>query len=820
VTVVQPRPVSAAVGFSRTACAHCGAPLAPGDGEFCCTGCSGAHALVRGLGLDAFYRRQETAAGTLRPPEAPPATDFAALAQPGPGGTHGLDLIVSGLSCGACVWLVEQALAAEPDVTRARAALSTRRLSVAWRGGAERARDLAALIARLGFRVAPWSPACLRATEDAEGRALVRALGIAAFGAANVMLLSLAVWVGVDMGPETRHLLHWLAALVALPTVLVAGAPFYRSAWEAVRAGRVNMDLAVSIGVLAATAMSLSETLRNGEYTWFDSATSLLALLLAGRVLDRAMRRRARQAVAELLALQEGGVALLLPDGSTRGVPAGNVKPGDRLLVTAGERLRLDGTAAEPVVLDTSATTGESLPREISVGAALPAGAVNMGAPFVLHVTAAARDGSLAQLARVLERAEGSRGHFVSIADKAARLYVPVVHVIAAATFLGWWLGMGVGWQAALVPAVAALIVTCPCGLAIAVPAVQVAAVGALFRHGVLVASPTALERLAGADHAVLDKTGTLSEGRPELLDAERIDPGALRLAAGLARASRHPLAEALVRACPDAPALDGVREIPGRGLVRGSLRLGSRLLRRGGDRALRHDAVPGGGGWDAGGVPFRGPAARRCRRVGRGAARPRAGNGTPLGGRGRRGGSGGRGDRRRGLAGAGDAGRQGRADRGAARRGREAADGRRRHQRRGGAGAGACLGQPRDGNRHRAGRLRHRAAGRGAVDAAAGGRRGAAGTAPGGGEHRLQPRLQRRRRADGGAGVRHAAGRRAGDGEQLSHRHRQRAAGGAGRPAHSGTGESSRLRQRSAKLVRVWRTPGRRYSRSRSRRS
>jgi Cu2+-exporting ATPase len=547
----------------------------PGQGEFCCTGCSGAHALVRGLGLDAFYRRQETAAGTLRPPEAV-TTDFAAHARDKAGGVMELDVIVSGLSCGACVWLVEQALAAEPDVLKARASLSARRLSIAWRGDASRARDFAALIARLGFRAAPWSPACLRATEDAEGRALIRALGIAAFGSMNVMLVSIAVWVGTDMEVATRHMMHWLAALIALPTVLVAGMPFYRSAWDAIRAGRVNMDLAISIGVLMTTLMSLSETLRNGEYTWFDGATSLLALLLAGRVMDRAMRRKARQAVAELLALQDGSVALRLADGTTRLVPAEAVRAGDELMVAAGDRLRLDGVAGEAVVLDTSATTGESLPREIAPGDALPAGAVNMGQPFVMTVTAAARDGSLAQLARLLERAEQGRGRFVSIADKAARAYVPVVLVVSALTFLGWWLWMGVAWQAALVPAVAALIVTCPCGLAIAVPAVQVAAVGALFRHGVLVASPTALERLARADHALLDKTGTLTEGRPVLIEDEALDPTILRQAAAMARASRHPLAQALVRACPDAPALDGVREIAGRGLVRGSLRLGS----------------------------------------------------------------------------------------------------------------------------------------------------------------------------------------------------------------------------------------------------
>jgi Cu2+-exporting ATPase len=568
------QPVAPAA-VSVASCAHCGARLAPGQARFCCAGCEGAHGLVAGLGLDAFYRRQDTEAGTLRPEATAPVTDLSPFSVVERDGVRRIDLVVSGLTCGACVWLVEQALAAEPDVLSARAALSTRRLSITWRGDAARANALVGLLARLGFRAAPWSPACLRATEDAEGRALTRALGIAFFGSMNVMLVSVAVWVGADMGEATRHGLHWLAALIGLPVVLVAGMPFYRSAWTALRAGRPSMDMAVSLGVLATAAMSLSETWNNGPYTYFDGATALIALLLAGRVLDRAARRRARQSVAELLALQDGVVTRLLPDGRGEAVPAEAIAAGDRVLVAAGERLRLDGGSADATLLDAAATTGESLPRAFAAGDALPAGAVNMGAAFVMTVTAAARDGSLAAMARLLERAEQAKGRFVAIADRAARVYVPAAHAVAAFTFLLWWGVLDAPWQAALVNAVCVLLITCPCALALAVPAVQVVAVGALFRRGVLVTSATALERLASADHAVLDKTGTLTEGRPVLL-TEGQDAAVLERAAGLARASRHPLAQALVRACPEAPLAPGVREIAGQGLVAGEARLGS----------------------------------------------------------------------------------------------------------------------------------------------------------------------------------------------------------------------------------------------------
>ena len=569
------RPLIAEAPQSAAACAHCGAALAPGQGRFCCSGCEAAYGLVRGLGLDAFYRRRETADGALRPEAAPPAFDTLPLIHEEADGVKSLDLMISGLTCGACVWLVEQALAAEPDVMKARVSFSTRRLDLRWRGAAARGNELMALLSRLGFRLAPYTPACLRATEDAEGRALIRALGIAAFGAMNVMLVSIAVWVGDDMGAHTRELMHWLAALIALPTVLVAGMPFYRSAAAALRAGRVNMDMAVSLGVLATTGMSLIETFRNGPYTWFDGATALLALLLAGRVLERAARRKARQAVAELLALQDGMVTLLAPDGTAQLVPAVAVEAGQRVQIAMGETLRLDGRALVETLLDTAAITGESLPRGFGAAQPLPAGAINMGAPFTLEVSAPARDGSLAAMARLLESAEQAKGRFVSIADHAARYYVPIAHAIAAATFLLWWVGFGVVWQEALVNAVCVLLITCPCGLAIAVPAVQVVASGALFRRGVLVASATALERLASADHAVLDKTGTLTEGRPVLIP-EGQAPEVLRAAASMARASRHPLAKALLRACPDAPLAPDTVEIAGQGLQSGMVRLGS----------------------------------------------------------------------------------------------------------------------------------------------------------------------------------------------------------------------------------------------------
>ncbi len=244
--------------------------------------------------------------------------------------------------------------------------------------------------------------------------------------------------------------------------------------------------------------------------------------------------------------------------------------PGDTLLVGAGERVGADGVVSDGrSALDAALISGESVPVSAEPGARVFAGMVNTGAPIRVRVTAAGQHTLLAEIVRLVEAAERGRSRFVAIADRVARAYAPVVHATALLTFLGWMLLGGLAWDRALLIATAVLIITCPCALALAVPVVQVVASSRLLRSGVLLLAPTALERLAKVDHVVLDKTGTLTLGRPELVDGGR-DREALRIAASLAANSRHPLAQALVRAVPDAAPLEGVVEQSGLGLQMG----------------------------------------------------------------------------------------------------------------------------------------------------------------------------------------------------------------------------------------------------------
>ncbi len=575
-------------GPALTACAHCGEPLAasvePGE-RFCCHGCAGAYALIHDLGLDQYYARRclDPDARAPRPEEE--GADMAAFVRPGKdAGTASLTVMVDGLQCAACVWLIEAVLAKLPGMLEGRVNMTTRRLRLTWHGTPEDWRRPVEAIEKLGYRLIPFDPQSLKTARDRTSKELLRALAVAGFAAMNIMLLSVGIWAGhvQGMGQATRDLLHWVSALIALPAVLYAGQPFFKSAWAALRQGHTNMDVPVSIGVTLTTLMSLYQTSQGAEHAFFDGVTMLLFFLLVGRVFDHYARGAARAVAEQLLTLRTTAVRVLGKGGTVTTLPADRVAIGDRILVAAGERIGVDGCVVEGTsALDTSLVTGESLPRSVKPGDTVHAGMLNLGAPLTCEATATGDGTLLAEIVRLMEAAESRRSRFIALADRVAKRYAPVVHVTALATFLGWVFGMGAPWQDALYAAVAVLIITCPCALALAVPVVQVLASARLMKRGVLLKSATALERLDGVTDIVFDKTGTLTLGRPVLQARESYSAEMLSRAVALARASRHPLSRALVEAAGPGTAREGVEEIPGLGLrwtsPTGEVRLGSR---------------------------------------------------------------------------------------------------------------------------------------------------------------------------------------------------------------------------------------------------
>ncbi len=494
-------------------------------------------------------------------------------------------LVADTMYCGTCMISIEDTLQSLPGVKSARVNLTTKRVAVSYDPALTNVESFIAALDKIGFPAAQLIES-REAEADARDRDFLKRLGVAAFAAANVMLLSVSVWAGFagEMSQAIRSLFHWLSALIALPAIAYAGQPFFRSARQALKAGRLNMDVPISLGVTLASAMSLYQTIQAKEHVYFDAAITLLFFLLIGRYLDQMMRTRAAGAAANLLGLKAATAVVLDADGTSRRVSARSLKPGDRVLVAAGERIPADGLVTDGTSeVEESLITGESVPRAVTKGANVYAGTINGGGALILTATATDQNTLLAEIARLVDVAEQGRGRYVRLADRAARIYAPAVHILSAATVVGW-LVQGNGWEAALTAAIAVLIITCPCALALAVPAVQVAATSRLMKAGILIKAADGLERLSEVDTIVFDKTGTLSLGEPQLIDAAKRDVNILTRAVRLAAASRHPYARALVRAAEDRgvtvePALD-VRELPGRGLEvttpQGTERLGS----------------------------------------------------------------------------------------------------------------------------------------------------------------------------------------------------------------------------------------------------
>ncbi len=494
--------------------------------------------------------------------------DLSLYAKPAGDGTLGMELAVDGIACGACIARIEGAVKRLPGVTEARLNYTNRRLHVSWTDGATDPAQILRALEGSGYHGHPFVPQRAEQEEAAEARRLMRCLAVAGFAAMNIMLLSVAVWSGnvSDITPETRDFFHWASALIALPAAAYAGRPFFASAWRALKSRALNMDVPISLGVILALAMSVVETANHAEHAYFDSAIMLLFFLLIGRTLDHAMRRKTRAIAGNLAALKTETAHRFVEDELVS-VPVAALKADDRVLVKPGERVPADGTVmGGNSEIDEGLITGETARRKVASGATIYAGSMNYSGALTLKVTAAGGAALIDEIEKLLDKAASTKSRAMRLADRASRIYAPLVHATAALTLAGWLIA-GASLHDALVTAIAVLIITCPCALALAIPAVQVVASGALFRANVILNNGDAVERLAEVDTVIFDKTGTLTMPEPRAVNIAAVDPELLQMAARLALSSRHPLAVALAReAHMRAPFEDAVEE-PGQGV-------------------------------------------------------------------------------------------------------------------------------------------------------------------------------------------------------------------------------------------------------------
>ncbi|TKD40417.1 heavy metal translocating P-type ATPase [Azotobacter chroococcum] len=571
---------------SLTPCYHCGLPVPAGSrfqahvlGEpraMCCPGCQAvAEAIVAG-GLESYYKhRSENAAN----PEALPQAlseelalyDRADVQQPfvqHEGELSTTCLLIEGVSCAACGWLIEKHLRGLSGVAEASLNLSNHRLYVCWNASQVPLSRLLEALRRIGYAAHPYQPDQAAEQLARENRRALRQLGVAGLLWFQVMMATMATWpeFNLDLSAGMDKILRWVSLILTTPIVFYSSVDFFRGAWRDLRTRHLTMDVSVSLAIGGAYAAGIWSTLTGQGELYFDAAGMFALFLLAGRFLERRARERTAAATAQLVNLLPPSCLRLDDQGHGERILLRELSPGDHVLVPPGNLLPADGRiVAGQSSVDESLLTGEYLPQPRAPGDAVTAGTLNVEGPLTIEVQALGDDTRLSAIVRLLERAQADKPRLAELADRVAQWFLLAVLGVAALVGLIWW---QIDPDRAFWVVLALLVATCPCALSLATPTALTAATGSLHRFGLLLTRGHVLEGLNGIDTVIFDKTGTLTEGRLALSAVHplrELDGDAcLALAAALENRSEHPIARAFGRAPQAAERVDG---IPGQGL-------------------------------------------------------------------------------------------------------------------------------------------------------------------------------------------------------------------------------------------------------------
>ena len=524
-------------------CLHCHEPTKKNE-KFCCPGCATAYQIINKQGLSNYYqaRALDSNKPSLKPEEHNhfEINDFVIENE---AGNFELNLLVKGLHCAACIWLIETILGKENNVETARINYSTERLKLVWKGQKSQGTKLIKLVESLGYQLVPYS---FNKSAEQDSKILLKYIAVSGFAAGNIMLLSVSLWSSssAEMGIFTRQFLHFISALIALPTIIYAARPFFSSAFKALKAKRTNMDVPISLALVLATIISLVETFKAGEDTYFDSALMLIFFLLIGRFLDAKVKEKAKFNADELLAVFSG-TARIKQGKKNIFIAINKLKPGMIALIAKGEKVPADGILeSKNAEFDDHLISGETIPKNYSKGDMVYAGMINLHDQINVKITKNTHSSLISQILEIIEKAESEKSKYIGLAEVAAKFYTPIVHSLALFTFLLWFLWFNVGFNTAILYATAVLIITCPCALGLAVPTVQTLANSLLLKNGIILKSGKALEKLAHIRNIIFDKTGTLTVGKLSLISKSK--KSNLQLAASLCTGSIHPIAKAL----------------------------------------------------------------------------------------------------------------------------------------------------------------------------------------------------------------------------------------------------------------------------------
>ncbi len=521
-----------------------------------------AYYIINNIGLGNYYQMR---LGDVNSPKIKPElsekinlTEFVITENDD---SNRLLLAVDKMHCAACVWLIESILQKQENVILARINLTKKYLLLKWRGPKDYGNRLAQIIREIGYGLFPFDEKILQEEEKKYSDDLLKCLAVAGFGVGNVMLFSSILWFNdlSQISQITIDFMHFCSALIALPVIIYAARPFFSSAFKALRSKIMNMDLAISVAIFLACIVSLFESFRSAIHVYFDSAIMLVFFLLIGRYFDFKARKKAFSIAREFSLLSTNFARQLLVDGTVKIIANKDIKQDMILLVSSGDKI-----PADAVVIDGRSEVnmmiinGESTPRQVEIASELFAGTTNLGDPLKIRVTKDPQNSLLKQIVKIVEEVENQKNTYIRIADRLARIYAPLVHILAFFTFALWYLFYKTNAEDALLNATAVLIITCPCALALAVPIVQTITISLLLKKGVLTKSGEALEKINDIDTIIFDKTGTLTIGEPKLLDIKSLKGNSLtdnqkdfylQIAASMAAMSNHPISRAIFKA-------------------------------------------------------------------------------------------------------------------------------------------------------------------------------------------------------------------------------------------------------------------------------
>jgi Cu2+-exporting ATPase len=579
-------------------CWHCARPFSGPSrwpvkvGQYvhdtCCAGCQAVAQAIASSGLGDYYRVRDAAAAQPIPDTAsdPSLYDQPAVAarfvRDSKGGSE-TTLLVEGLRCGACVWLLEQTLGRQTGVTSAQVNLGSERALLRWDPTQTTLSTLIRAARRVGYELTPYGAQEREQHLARHAKARLRRLFIAGIAMMQVMMYAVPAYLAGPGGIEAEFeaLMRWASLVLTLPVMLYSASPFFWGAWRDLRSLSPGMDTPVAIGLAAAFAASLQATATGEGEVWFDTITMFVFLLLGARHLEWLAKRRAGLALDRLTAARPQMVQRICgQSGLTESIPASSLSPGDLFLIGQGEALAVDAELLTgPAQFDRSLLTGESAPVTHTQGATVPGGAINLDGPMRMRATSSWSDSTLSMLERLAEGASLNRPRIKALTDRVARRFVTGLLAFAALTALVW---LQIDPSQAFPVAIAVLVVSCPCALSLATPGALAAAAGQALARGLVLARADVLESMASITDVVFDKTGTLTESEPSMLKVEVWDsPGnvqahvsgdqALAIAAGLEQGQSHPVARAFMRAAAEhclAPApISGSQSYPGQGV-------------------------------------------------------------------------------------------------------------------------------------------------------------------------------------------------------------------------------------------------------------